>query len=765
MRRGFRTTFCSTGAVAVILLASATAHADEMANGDQSNSPSASASGAPAGSEGVEHGVEEIIVTAQRREESVQRASISIAAVTSETLAQRGVTDSQSLNGVVAGLKISYSGTAVQTFVRGVGDVTGNQLTQPSVSLNMDGVNLSRSAAFGPVFFDTARVEVLRGPQGTLYGRNSTGGAINVISNAPKLNETSGYLVGEIGNYGLQRFQGAVNIPTSDTLALRLATQVTDRSGYSPDGENDDKSLAGRLRALWQPSSDLTVNVIVEGAHSGGQGFGRVYRPALFGNPWTAANDPRINPTTFPLVNNRAPAQESDIDYFGASAQIDWRFGGTTLTVLPAYKYVHSNTANGADFGFTDVFTSKVPSLEVRLAGNTDSLKWVIGAFGLKERLSSFNFVDLRKAATLTGRREDLDYPHVDAKTAAVFGEGTLSLTDAFRVLAGVRYTYERRTRDGNVFINNYTAGVVTSSSVNSFPNLKLDLNEVTWRTGFEFDIARSNMLYATVSKGVKSGGFNTTDSDPFFPEFLTAYTIGSKNRFFNNALQLNLEGFYWQYKDQQFGFLGLNTAGLPTPVTKNAGQSNIYGFDIDVVWQPTGSDTLTFAAEYLHAKFNSFKFTTLGAFPAGTVLSDGCVSDGLATTTGFFVENCSGQPLPRAPKFSGNARYTHRFDLGGDNSITVGGTTKFESTSYLFFNYTSPNFKQKAYALFDADITYNAGDRWSLQAWIRNIGNKPVYLSGSTESSIAPTSGVDRGAIAAIGAPRTYGVRIKYNF
>ena len=167
--------------------------------------------------------LDEIIVTANRREENLQKASLSIEALSSEQLVTRGVTDSQSLNDVVPGLKIAYTSAQVQTFVRGVGDIAANPYTQASVSLNMDGVYIARSSAFGSVFFDTARVEVLRGPQGTLYGRNSSGGALNNISNAPRLGELGGYVSGEVGNYDLQRFQGALNVPLGDTIALRGA--------------------------------------------------------------------------------------------------------------------------------------------------------------------------------------------------------------------------------------------------------------------------------------------------------------------------------------------------------------------------------------------------------------------------------------------------------------------------------------------------------------------------------------------------------------
>lgn len=710
-------------------------------------------------------GIQDIVVTAQRRNESAQRASVSIAAINSELIEQRGVTNAIALNDVVPGLKIAYTGGQLQVFVRGVGDVASNAFTQASVSMNVDGVYVARSSAFSADFYDIGRIEVLRGPQGTLYGRNSSGGAINVITRAPVLGETNGYVTAEAGNYDLRRGQFGVNLPFGDNFAMRIAGTLTRRDGFTSDGGNDESTEGLRVRALWEPNSDLSVAFGGSFANVGGVGPTRVYRPALFGDPWTGPQDPRITSTLFPtlLVRND---NSIDTDSRTFNAEVNWDFGGATLTVVPAYRYMKTRSNIGIDLIFDETDKSNQYSLEGRLAGDVSGLKWIVGAFAFNEDLSVYIRNDQRRASPLTGALQFVEVPQIDTSAWAVFGETTYSLTDTLRLIGGLRFTEERRQRKGRTVNQRFTAGVLTSTTFLGLLNDQ-SVNAVTWRFGGELDIAERSMAYATVSRGFKSGGFDAVGVDAYKPEYVTAYTIGLKNRFFDNSLQLNLEGFYWQYRDQQIAFLGQDSTGATTFITRNAGQSAIKGFNADVVWQPTGSDTFDFGIEYLDTNYSNFRYRTVGAFAAGTLLADGCVSDGPVTgVAGQFVQNCSNRTLQRAPRWSGNGRYSHRFDMANGGNITASGIFKFQSGQFLALNYLSPNYYQKAFETYDADLTYNAPNNgWSLQFYVRNLTDKAVYFSASNQSSITPTSGTTRGSVAAIGAPRTFGTRLQIKF
>jgi iron complex outermembrane receptor protein len=710
--------------------------------------------------------IDDIVVTANRRSENVQRVSLSIEALSEEALVDRGVSDSQSLNDVVPGLKIAYTGAQVQTFVRGVGDVASNAYTQASVSLNVDGIYIARSSAFGSVFFDIARTEVLRGPQGTLYGRNSSGGALNIISNAPNFDGFSGYVVGEVGNYELTRFQGAINAPISDTLAVRGALQVSERDGYLSDGGNDDSSVSGRFRALWRPSDNFSLGTIVEAAQIGGVGYGRVYRPAIFNDPWVGTQDPRITTTLYPALRVRNPDGQNSVetDYWGVSAEAEWDLGFGALTVIPAYRHVVTDSRIASDFVFFERDDSDQMSLEARLSGETGQVRWVAGAYGFNEDLEVFISNDSRLQATLTGAFQIQDVPSLETSAWAVFGESTFSMTDDLRFIAGMRYTEEEQQKTGTIRQTPFTngvAGVTTSTNVSG----QQSNDAFTWRLGAEYDLLDASMLYYTASTGFKSGGFNSTDADKFEPEYVMAHTLGLKNRFYDGTLQLNFEAFHWKYEDQQFGFLGQNLAGVTTFITRNAGQSTIYGGNVDMVWRITDNGTLDVGLEYLQSNYDEFLFRTTGTQVAGTVLADGCISNG-PSGVGFIIENCTGNPLPRTPEWSGNVRYAHVFDFADGSELSVAGTVKFQTNHFLSQNFTSPNFFQEGYELFDVDATYRpSSGNWSLQAYVRNINDEAVYLSASNVNSIPPSTGVTRTAISAIGAPRTFGARLRVNF
>lgn len=708
--------------------------------------------------------LEEVVITAQRREENVQKASLSIEAVGEKALAERGVSDPGSLNGVVPGLKLSFGGSHVQTFIRGVGDPTGNAFSQASVSLNIDGVYIARSTTFGAIFYDVARVEVLRGPQGTLYGRNASGGTINVITNPPVLNDYSGSLVAEAGNYDLTRFIGVANIPLGDTLAARVAVQSVDRDGYLSDGSSDDHSKAARLRVLWRPRDDFSVIFIGENVRTDAVGQGRVYRPVLFNDEFVGTQDPRINSTAFPTIGKRA-ANKLDVSSQSYTAEINWDLGPANLTVIPSFRHTKVAADGAGDFLSRAQDTSNQSSLEARLGGSTERLKWVVGAYNFKEDLDALFLADQRIGSTLSGPIQAYRYPNLQSKAWAVFGETTASLTDRFRLIGGLRYTDDQRTRDGLNTQVTYVLGVPTATVLVPLTS-DTKANAVTWKAGAEFDVTEQNMLFFTASKGFKSGGPDGASPDVYKPEFLTAYTLGSKNRFFNNTLQANLEVFYWQFKDQQTAFLGVDSLGRINFITRNAGQATISGADLDVSWRVTANDTLDGGIEYLRSNYDSFRYNAFGSTPAGTLLADGCISRGPAIgAPGSFIEDCSGHRAPRSPEWSGNLRYTHSFNLSNGADLTLGAVVKFETSSFLVVNYSSPNFKQPSFQTFDMDLTYRAPDnRWSLQGYVRNIENEGVLLS-AFNASLPPASGPIRSSAAAIAPPRTYGVRLQANF
>jgi iron complex outermembrane receptor protein len=257
-------------------------------------SESVAAADAPAAadsSDAAAGGLQEVVVTAQHRLESLQKSSLAITAIEPSQVTSSNLTQPEGLSRLVPNLQVGQF-TYSRVYLRGIGDNTANVLSQSAVAMNVDGVNVARTSQIGGNFYDVSRIEVLKGPQGTLYGRNAAAGVINIITNAPGP-ELGGDLTVNFGNYNLRRVQGAVNVPLKDNLAVRAAFNVVDRDGYLQDGYDDDKQQSGRIRVGWDPTDDLKIGFKLDYTHIGGMGQSSVVYPTPPGeDPWMSASGP-----------------------------------------------------------------------------------------------------------------------------------------------------------------------------------------------------------------------------------------------------------------------------------------------------------------------------------------------------------------------------------------------------------------------------------------------------------------------------------------
>ena len=719
-------------------------------------------------------GVQEIVVTAQRRSENVQRSSLAIQVVGGESLARQGVSQVKNLSALVPGLSIANGGNQTQTFIRGVGDFSSTGLGQSAVAISSDGIYIADEASVSPLFYDTARVEVLKGPQGTLYGRNASAGAINIISNRPT-QQLGGYISGEFGDYDAQRLIGVLNLPLTDTLALRAAGQYVHRNGYLSDGSDDDKQKDGRLELLWKPDSRFSALIVGDIEHAGGHGAGAVLLPRQPGTgKFTGAVDPINNaaliaaadvPPVLVVTPGAGPnptlATENALNHDSVrdntqrniSAEFNYDLGFADLTFLPAYR-----TSNDYYFGYTSGFpfsdkeTTRQQSYELRLSKNTDIVKAAAGLyyFDNNQTLQNASIISLLVPSLNTRLNTDLG-----TKSYAAFGQATVSLADAFRVVGGIRYTHEHKTIDGT-----RTLVGLTGDTISGYDGAA-NFNAVNFKAGVEYDLTRTSMAYANVSTGFKAGGFNTFESangisNTFRPEKLTSYLAGVRNRFFDNRLQFNVEGFYWKYKNSQQSHLTYDPAGDLQFETLNAGRATLYGADVDIVLKPAQADTITLTGEYLHSRFDQFIYQIPTAnYSAASI---GCAASA-ASAAGFTNIDCSGKTLPRAPRFSGTASYQHDFDLAGGAVVTADADLNFATHRYLAVDYL-PVENAPGYVRENASLTFTpASKRWSVTGFVRNISNKAVYVGG-VEAALSPGifySNVD--------APRTFGGRVNFNF
>jgi iron complex outermembrane recepter protein len=723
--------------------------------------------------------LEEVVVTAQHRIETLQKSSLAITAIEPGQIESSNLTQPEGLSRLVPNLQVGQF-TYSRVYLRGIGDNTANALSQSAVAMNVDGVNVARTSQIGGNFYDVARIEVLKGPQGTLYGRNAAAGVINIITNAPGP-EFGGELTVNTGNYDLRQVQGAVNVPLQDNLAVRAAFNVVHRDGYLEDGFDDDKQQSGRIRVGWQPTDNLNIGVKLDYTHIGGMGQSSVVYPTPPGSdPWMAASGPVTR--SYQVAANSPPVPADgfvDNKYASASAQVDADLGFAQLTVIPAYRWQRSAfyTSPAGTLNFAEQDHVHQESLEARLAHNTDTLKLVGGAYWFSEN-SNFNqqvYQGVRIGPT-TGLANIYTPYHAPTDAAAVFADANVSMTSRFRVIGGIRYTDEKRGLYGTSTtyatiptVPLCPAGMSPPDPTFRFclvsrPDNSLSNDAITWRGGLEFDVAQDSMAYLTATRGFKSGGVYSGigPENTYQPEFLTSFDGGIRNRFLDNTLQVNLEGFYWNYRDYQFTFVNFATNGTQALVTTNAGKARLYGGNVDVIFTPTKADTISATVEYLSTKFTDFTYTT----PLAVDPQRSCTSLGVAgsvrlasgANAPLFKYDCSGVQLARAPKWAIQGAVSHSFFFSQGAKIVVGVDALYNSPYKL--DVTAVDFlTQKAFTIVNADVGYHdASGHWTVSGWIKNIGDRAVY-NDARRYGTSVYSGGD------IRPPRTYGVRLNYDF
>ena len=750
------------GSIRLGLYASVAAAALLIASPSFAQTPAAppSAEAAPA----EQPRIQDIIVTANRRAENIQKSSLAIQAFDSETLKSQGVAQAGDLSKLVQGLQVGFSGSTSQIYIRGVGDFSANPLANPGVAFNVDGVYVGRPEAVGVNFFDVERLEVLKGPQGTLYGRNSSGGAINLITGSPSLTAVKGFATAEVGNYGLLHFEGAVNLPLGDKFAVRAAFNRIKRNGYLSDGTSDDDQIAGRVKLLFQPSDSVRLVISADGERVRGKGGGYVNLPRRPGSSaWEGAGSVEgadyartFNPFVLLDANgNKINTSDSYVhnDFWNISAQLDADLGFANLTVIPAYRYSKTDTLSYNAQVQHLLGTARQQTFEVRLGKSNNQLKWVLGGYYFHEH----NPGEIRVFVGAPLLKSKPTYDPAGTSYAA-FGEATYSVTNAFRLIAGARYTTEKRTLNGTFFVYpNY-------DDITVFPALTFKgekrFNAFTWKGGAEYDLGPRSMLYFTASKGFKAGGLTQTvaPNNVYQPEKVLALELGSRNRFFDNKLQLNLEAFHWTYTDQQVAHLTFDTNSAigVNFLTQNAGRAKVYGLNVDLVFKPTGVDTFRVAGEYDHSRYGDFRYSVPGF--AFTPLAVGCPVIAPASP-GVTTVQCAGFPLPHAPKWSGTAGYTHSFAMQSGAAVDFDVNGRFASKSWLAVDFIQSELAP-SFAVLNASLTYQSPARnYSLSAFVRNINNGKEY-TGTQEQNFAPPLNT-----ANIGAPRTYGVRANVRF
>ena len=526
---------------------------------------------------------------------------------------------------------------------------------------------------------------------------------------------------------------------------------------------------------------------------------GAIFNGALAGgcNPAPNGNCP---PPPALLANPSTSRLFQDVSSTAASVQFDYDMGFATLTTIPAWRQTRARFAVQPSFLYnvggvydaagdrSDGERSDQYSLEMRLSHQSNKLKWVVGGYLFQEDQSN-DFVlqgGLIQNQRVSGK--------LKTKAGAVFGQLTYSLSDDFRLTGGLRYTSDKRSAlnlQKQAISPTVTApaGITGLPPIPCLPNVptpganlpgtlcplinqtpgfydsSVTFNRVTWKAGVEYDLGANSMVFADVSSGFKAGGFNQavsltqpTKLQPYAPETITAYTLGVKNRFLDNRLQVNVEAFYWDYKNLQLSSQAFDGAGLIVLLTQNAGKARVSGFDVNVVAKPWQGGTLRGAIEYVDSEYKQFVIQQSAMFvPPGRV---GCPVTA-PNAQGLVTVDCSGKPLIRSPKWSGNVGFTQEFELGNGGHVTLDADASFAGSRYVSADFTAAQLA-KSYVNVSTSLTYNAPDnRWFVSAWVRNLTNAEIYSGGGGHQA-AFVSGWNTSNIA---PPRTWGGRIGVKF
>ena len=773
-------------------------------------------------------GLDDIVVTAQRKTESSQKAAIAIDVVSSADLAQAGVVNVATLSKSAPSLAVvTAGGPNTSFFIRGVGNFTFNGFTDPAVAFNIDGVYQGRATSTVGAFYDLERIEVLKGPQGTLYGRNATGGAINVLPNRPKLGVLEGFVAAGYGNYNAFDAEAAVNIPLGERGALRVSGRLVDSDGTNADGTNDENAQAFRVQMLTELTDTLTVRVAGDYAHQGGTGPGEPFDGSFAFRPGTPASATApvnyvFNPANQPVRGgpltpasrayfagrviggafiNPAPLDTpyNDNTYWGVNAEIALQTGAGTLTVIPAYREAKVNSLfNGPAFrgGLIKEDDSQF-SLEARFQANRiGAFDLLAGAYYYNETVKgdyTFNQYVVNAFADFTSK----------TKSYALFGRVTANLSDQFRLVGGARYTKDDKSFVADAptlltlcanapppfgpgcfggpslpTVSSFAEYAALGLNVPSRPgppvpfgtrgnilvyaplviNQTQGFDKVTYRAAIEYDIAPRSLLYASFETGYRSGGFSASlGHEQVRPEYVDAWTIGSKNRFFDNKVQLNIEAFWWKYRDQQITHFGPDANGNSSFFSENIGRATIKGVDVEGQVLVTPTTLLRGTVQYLDSKVTSFTYdVVVGATPPIV----GCPYTAAVNTAGrnVYRVNCAGQAGYNAPKWSANLGIEQTIAVG-NYQVVFNGDMRYRSNRVIGFDYL-PQQNSGADTVFDASLRFGPADeRWSLIGYVRNLTNQDVKVLTQFSSS---TGNV---VTTQYMPPRTYGVRASFKF
>jgi iron complex outermembrane receptor protein len=704
----------------------------------ESNAAGASASppAAPPSSNG---GLEEIVVTAQRRSENLQKVPIAVTVLSADTLESKRVQTTDDLNLLVPGLNVSRATSTGVTYIRGVGVNTVNPGVEPPVAFYTDGVYAPGAYADITSFANVDHIEVLKGPQGTLFGRNSTGGLINIITKDPS-DEFSGHVTGGYGNYDT----GEGNLYLTGPVAQGLAADISLYGIDQGDGwgtnlttgrqVNYRDEAAARTKWQYKPSDNTTFTFAADYARTVSD-WGNIAQP-LPGLPAPPPSFPAVFRGTIYDATTTIPAKDRILNT-GAYFRINHDTGSVRIVDTTAYRQYRvvtliddgeSQVPTTAGYFDPDITQSWSHELQI-LSPESSDIQWIAGLY-------YFNSNAGNKPLTIYGPGEGAAqyariYESINTNSYSGFAQATIPIfTPETKLTLGVRYTEDMKSIVGSVTTALKTVGTVDADK---------SWGDLTYRAALQRQLTPDVLAYVSTSTGFKSGIYNASNplQPPVNPETLTDYEAGVKTELADHRVRLNVSGFFYNYKNLQ-----LNQIVGAEAVLSNAARAQIYGGEIEGEADVVHNLAITYGISLLHSEYTSFK---------------NAVSFVTSPTTGLGVAtevNETGNELQRTPN--------QTYDLGFDyvlptdvGEFGLNGTYAYNGG--LYFD-PDNQYRQGGYGLVNGELRWKPnGRRYLVRAWVKNALDKQYYELIRTGPGIPPDGFP--------GAPRTFGVSFELKF
>ncbi|WP_205478891.1 TonB-dependent receptor [Sphingomonas arenae] len=759
----------------------------------------------------------EIIVTGRRREELLEDTPVPLSVARGDELARAGVRQADELNQLFPALTVLGTATGNLVFIRGVGNFTLLANSDPAIGFSYDGVFITRPNATMSPFFDLERVELLKGPQGVLYGRNASGGSINIEPRQPVFGELGALVAGSAATSDDFKAEAALNLPVGPAAAVRLAGSLGSQEHFLDGYSTGPRHQAARAQVKLKLGRDVTVRVSADHTHLGGVSFGSsyignyVYVPAegryafneaptslsegLYSADAQAYRQSIFLPGAGRNLDAIGSRPRQDNRFTGLHARFDADLGFGQLTVIPAWRRsVIDAVMASSPFGFEQDEKSRQTSLEARLTGRTGRLSWLTGAFLMNERLN---------VGGITNLSTSLNYSDEQYRTRsrALFGTLTVDITSALRLSGGLRWThdrkeYERESETFALLCQQVVAGrrscptvplfalvdspaelpfAVPATPGSGLPILvggvptgavatrslvvtdgRLADKAMTWRLGTELDLAPRTLLYGAVERGYRPGGFNpATGFETYDPERILAFTLGLRHRSDDRRLEFDLEAFWWKYRDQQVSAPrpDLSTPPRVVTITDNVGNSRISGLEAQARYRLWRGALVGGTVQYLHARYGSFRYLQGNS---GAPPLTGCDAI-LDVATNLYTVDCTSKQPYNSPRWS--------LSLQAQQEVRLG---RFRLTAFADRHYRSARTvgsaflpEQRVGPTWTSNVQLvlsQEGQDWELGAFIRN-------LEGERTPQFVIFHPVSNALVAVPGSPRQFGLRASRRF